>query len=292
MAVDVLVTGASGVLGRQVVLRLRAAGRNVVACGRAGGSEVDARWDVTKQDTPQPNCKPSVVVHAAARLGSYQQPLSEAIPLFETNVEGTLRVARWCISVEVQTLILISSAIVYGEWKNAAKSEEDPVQPWLAGPYAVSKWCSEQVAPLVRSAGIGLTILRLSSLYGIGYAGGLIPQLLRSGQRNGSIPLDPPYNDAFDLLHVSDAASTILCAMDGNRTGIWNLGGGALTTIRDVAETCAKQFNVRVNLSNSASSRGPRIINWVDDEKARGHLGHKNRVTLDLGISEIAQSMT
>ena len=75
-------------------------------------------------------------------------------------------------------------------------------------------------------------------------------------------------------------------------TGLWNLGGGALTTIRDVAEACAEQFNVRVNLSNSASSRSPRIINWVDDEKARGHLGHKNRVTLDLGISEIAQSMT
>ena len=291
MAVDVLVTGGSGVLGRQIVSSLRMSNYRVGACGRVAGDNVDATWDISQQDAPEPNYKSKAVVHAAALIGHYHQPLSGAIPLLDVNVIGTLRVARWCVSRQAKRLVLISGAIVYGEWANSPKSELDPVKPWLAGPYAVSKWCGEQVAHIVMHSGCELTILRLSSLYGIGYDKGLIQRMLWQGKRTGSIHLKPPFGDAFDLLHVSDAAHAVKSAIEKSQTGLWNVGSGKLTTIRDLAEICARQVNAQVALSYTESMRPARIINWVDDRKARSELGHENLITLDMGVSEIEESL-
>ena len=165
------------------------------------------------------------------------------------------------------------------------------VNPRAAGAYAVSKWCSEKISSIVKHAGCELSILRFSSLYGEGYENGLAQRLLRKGIVEGDIHLEPPYDDAFDLLHVSDAAHTIQRSMESNLTGLWNVGGGKLTTIQELAEICASQVNAQIVFSSDKSSRQPRIINWVDDQKARRELGYKNQVKLDMGISQIAQSL-
>lgn len=287
MAVDVLVTGGSGVFGRQIVSSLRMRNYNVVACGRTAGEGVDAIWDISQQDSPEPVCKPQIVVHAAAQIGYYNQPFSKPIPLFDVNIIGTLRVANWCVLQKVKKLILVSGAIVYGEWKGLPKSEVDSVNPYVAGAYAISKWCSEKISCIVTHAGCELLILRFSSLYGKGYKNGLAQRLLRKGIIKGNIYLEPPYSDAFDLLHVSDAAHTIQRSMESNLTGLWNVGSGKLTTIQELAEICASQVNAQVIFSRDKSSRQPRIINWVDDEKARSELGHENLISLEASIAEI-----
>ena len=284
--VDVLVTGAGGVLGRKIVNLLRPQ-YDVVACGRIPGENIDTVWDISCQDSPMPDCKPQTVVHTAAQIGYYNHPFSDATPLFNANIIGTLRVANWCILQEVKKLIIISGAIVYGEWGRIPKTELDLVKPHAAGAYAVSKWCSEKVSCIVAHVGCGLSILRFSALYGNGYNNGLVQKLLRKGLNQGAIHLEPPCDDAFDLLHVSDAAHAIQHTIENNLTGLWNVGGGKLTTIQELAEICASQVNVRVILSRANSSRKPRIINWVDDGKARNELGHENLISLEMGIADI-----
>lgn len=287
--VDVLVTGAAGVLGREIVNLLHPK-YHVVACGRIPGENIDAVWDISCQDTPTPDCKPQTVVHTAAQIGYYNQPFSEGAPLFKVNLIGTLRVANWCVLQKVKKLILVSGAIVYGEWTDRPKTENDFVNPRLAGAYAVSKWCSEEIAGLVRHSGCQLTIFRLSSLYGIGYEKGLVQRLLKKGIETGNIHLELPYNDAFDLLHVSDAAHTIQRSLENSLTGLWNVGAGKLTTIKKLTEICARQVNAQVILSSNKSSRQPRIINWVDDRKARNEIGHENLISLEMGIAKIKDS--
>lgn len=291
MAVDVLVTGGSGVFGRQIVSSLRMRNYNVVACGRTAGEKVDATWDISQQEAPAPDCKPSTVVHAAALIGHYHQPLSEANTLLNVNVTGTLRVANWCVMRGVEQLVLVSGAIVYGKWNGTPKSEADAVKPWLAGAYAISKWGSEQVADMVTKAGCRLAILRLSSLYGIGYNKGLIQKILLEGRHSGTIDIKPPFDDAFDLLHVSDAVQAVERVIENNQTGLWNIGSGKLTTIQELAEVCARQLNAKVALSDTESMRPSRIINWVEDRKARSELGHANQVALNMGVSQIAQAL-
>ena len=288
MAVDILVTGAAGVLGRQIVGVLRSAGYRVLACGRRAAHGLDAVWDVSHQESPDPEPLPGVVVHAAARTGRYRQPISEAAPLFEVNVSGTLKVARWCEVKQVKRLVLVSGAVVYGRWTDSPKGEADPPYPWVAGPYAVSKWCGEQAASLILNGDTELTILRLSSLYGPGYNDGLPQRLLREAREDGSLALAPPLDDSFDLLHVSDAASTIRRAIESEASGLWNVGSGELTTIHRLGEVCAERAGATVTVLDSSAERPRRILNWVDDGKARRELGHVNELTLDSGVEEIA----
>ena len=291
MAIDILVTGAAGVLGQQIVGVLRAAGYGVLACGREAAHGVDAGWDISFQDAPEAEVRPRVVVHAAARTGRYGQPLSAALPLFEVNVSGTLRVARWCESQGVERLVLVSGAIVYGRWGDDPKSEKDPADPWAAGPYAVSKWCGEQAASLIMNSDTELAILRLSSLYGPGYQNGLPQRLLRQGRDAHRIDIEPPLDDAFDLLHVYDAAQTVRRAIESERAGLWNVGSGELTTVQDLAEICAEHARVEISVSESFAERPCLILNWVDDGRARGELGHVNSLSLDSGIEMIAEGL-
>ena len=291
MALDVLVTGASGALGSAIVSALRAQNKTVCAVGHFPQKNVDAVWDITRDNAPTLDCAPRVVIHAAARVGSLHQPFADACALFETNVMGSLRVAQWCIEKRVAQLIYISGAIVYGTWRNLPKTEHDAVDAWAAGPYAASKWCGENALMGLAQSDCVLTILRLSSLYGAAYTRGLIPHMLRTARANGEIVLTPPRDDAFDLLHVQDAARTICNAMEKKSSGTWNVGSGALTRLDSLAEICARATNARVLWQNVPAPRAAQTLNWVDDSLARRELSHTNRVTLEMGVAEIAAQL-
>jgi nucleoside-diphosphate-sugar epimerase len=102
--------------------------------------------------------------------------------------------------------------------------------------------------------------------------------------------VDPPLDDAFDLLHLRDAANAVANALDVEGSGIWNVGGGGLCSLMQVAETCAKVTGATVERSRRKAKRKARILNWVDDAKARAELGHRNTVTLLAGVREIFES--
>ncbi len=288
MAVDFLITGAAGVLGRLVTEKLRAAGAEVVCSDRIESPEVDAIWDVSKHPGPQPDCQPEVVIHAAAAIGGYRQPLGQALEPFEVNSTGTLRVAQWCVARGVKRLVYLSSAIVYGDWADTPKSEKDRVRPWLAGSYAVSKFCGEQAARLVMQEGCSLGVLRLSSLIGPAYRSGLVPRMLKELAAKSQLDLEPPFGDRFDLLDADDAARSIVAAAKGTASGLWNIGGGQAVTIRELAELCAKTVGGKVNLARSEPKRRPKTLNWLDDRRAREDLHHANHVTLAASMRQIA----
>ena len=290
MALEVLVTGAAGVLGGQIVQSLKQAGHQVIASARNSGETPDVTWDVAKDYGPTSACRPDVVVHAAARTDRYQQAIAESQELFDVNVGGTVRVAGWCVSQGVKRLVLISGAIVYGQWNGFPKSETDPEEAWAAGPYAVSKLCGEKAATLILSHNIDLCVLRLSSLYGPGYTNGLPQRLLNEGRDKGVVSLSPPFDDGFDLLHISDAARTVSSAVRSGESGVWNVGSGSVTTIQDLAQSCADSVQARMEYSEGRPNRGPRTLNWVNDDKARRELGHTNDVTIRSGINELARN--
>ena len=267
---------------------MRGLGSDVVSCGRVPGPGIDAVWDLSRDLAPSGDWKPRIVIHAAAKVGGYLQPLADALPFLDVNTAGTLRLARWCASIGVQKLVVVSGALVYGRWEKP-RTEEDPVQPWLAGAYAVSKWLGEQSARLIEREGCRLSVLRLSSLWGEEYENGLPQKLLKRAQSTGSIRLDPPFDDAFDLLYYRDAARTVARSALSSESGLWNVGGGKTTTLREIAQACARELNVKLELSDTPAERSARTINWVDDQKARTQLGHTSATTLDAVLSRMAQ---
>lgn len=287
MAVDVLVTGASGALGSAVVAELRSRGQSVIACSRTEGAG-DAVWDVTSPDGPSTSAVPHTIVHAAAKRGSMDDKKRDE-ELWNVNVAGTAHVVEWGLKHGVKRLVITSGALVYGEWSAPRREDEEP-NAAMAGYYALSKWASEKIALTACEAECEVSILRLASLYGAGYKSGLIRYFLSQAQTDGRIRVDPPLDDAFDLLHLRDAANAVASAVEYSEGGMWNVGGGGICSIMEVANACASVAGASVDQSRRKARRKARILNWVNDSKARRELGHVNSVSLIEGVREIAAS--
>ncbi|SHM85338.1 UDP-glucose 4-epimerase family protein [Phytopseudomonas punonensis] len=173
----ILVTGAGGFVGQALVGRLtndpryqpRAASRNVSAfspkiencLAPSLGSNAD--WHAALSDV-------SVVVHLAARVHVMNDTASDPLVEFRnTNVAGTLNLARQAATAGVQRFIFISSIKVNGEGTEPGHPYRADDTPAPQDPYGVSKMEAEQgLRALAGEAGMEVVIIRPVLVYGPG----------------------------------------------------------------------------------------------------------------------------
>jgi UDP-glucose 4-epimerase len=172
----ILVTGASGFIGRAVVSRLAADGREVLAGARTPlsglpPSVVQVRMNTLGGDSDPLVDPPAVdvVVHAAARVHVMRETTTDPLTLFRrVNVEGTLALARQTRVVGARRLVYLSSIKVLGESSFPGQPlREDAAPP--ADAYGISKLEAErELDALCSGNGMELVIIRPPLVYGLG----------------------------------------------------------------------------------------------------------------------------
>ena len=133
----VLVTGASGMLGSDLVFLLTAAGYDVLARPRA---ELDIA-DPGQVSRSLRELRPEVVVNCAAF--TKVDDCETNARAFEVNAEGVANLADACGHAGAQ-LVQISTDFVFDGTKGSPYSEDDPVNPVSA--YGRSKRAGEEEA--------------------------------------------------------------------------------------------------------------------------------------------------
>ncbi|PCM45241.1 UDP-glucose 4-epimerase family protein [Marinobacter sp. ANT_B65] len=176
---NILVTGATGFVGRRVCARLqKSQSYNLSSAVRQSGSnppgsevvihEVDGQtsWQCALKNQ-------QVVIHTAARAHIMNDEVADPLAEYRrVNVDGTLNLARQAAEAGVRRLIYISSVKVNGEQTPAGCpfTAEDAAAP--ADPYGVSKLESEmQLRQLAKDTGMEVVIIRPSLVYGPGAKG-------------------------------------------------------------------------------------------------------------------------
>src|SRR5271166_3274162 len=164
---EILVTGATGFLGRHLVVALESRGRAVRQHSSADG-------DIASCSLPMDGV--SHVFHLAAKSyvpESWQNPPA----FYHTNVMGTVNVLEHCRQNHA-ALTLISS-YVYGQPQRLPIAEDQPLV--AANPYAHTKILAEETARFYEQRfGITLLIVRPFNIYGPGQRGSfLIPSIVR-----------------------------------------------------------------------------------------------------------------
>ena len=116
----ILVTGAAGLIGGQLVSRLAAEGADVIATDRrAAEAPPGAGW-VTVDLTDAPSLLAlmrDAQVRAVVHAGAISGPMVAAgnpHQVMSVNVGGTLNIAEAALRTGVERLIALSSAGVYG----------------------------------------------------------------------------------------------------------------------------------------------------------------------------------
>lgn len=176
MTVRILLTGATGFLGRALLKELLYREHEVTAAVRHASPVVKGLRSYPIVDIGgTTDWLPAlqgieVVVHAAARVHVVRERHPDPLAEYRhVNVDGTLRLARQAVASGVRRFVFISSIKVNGESTLLGK-------PFLAGdvpapedPYGVSKLEAEQgLMRLADEAGMELVIIRPPLVYGPG----------------------------------------------------------------------------------------------------------------------------
>lgn len=304
----ILITGATGFVGRALVSRLGNDGRFARAALRASGGsfapsvEEAAVGDIgAATDWSAAVAGVDAVVHLAARVHVTGDDARTGEGLFRAvNVDGAAGLARAAREARVGRFVLASSTTVYGERSGPTPfGESSPAAP--ATPYARSKLDGERaVAAVLSGSNTELVVLRPPLVYGPGAKGNFV-RLVHLVERGVPLPLASVRNRR-SLLFVGNLVDAIVRVLDhpaaAGRT--YNV-----TDLRDVSTpeliaAIAGGLNRRprllpsplpiLRIAAAVAGRGDELSRLVDSmaidgSRLRTELGWEPPFTLEEGLA-------
>jgi len=248
----VLVAGATGAIGRQLVPQLIAAGHQVSATTRSPDKTDSLRaagadpylldgLDAAAVGAVVARAEPDVIVHemtaipAQINLRRFDQTFGATNTLRTAGIDHLLAAAR---AAGVPRFIAQS----YGGWPNArtggpVKTEEDPLDP---DPPAAMRPVLDAIRYLgraVTSAPLAGLALRYGNLYGPGSS-----EIFLSMLRRRMVPIIGSGAGVWSWLHVTDAAAATVAAVSHGEPGVYNIADDEPATVAEwlpVVARCA-----------------------------------------------------
>jgi nucleoside-diphosphate-sugar epimerase len=209
----VLVTGASGFVGRATCAELGRRGHEVIALVRRLGSEppgtaaqIGDMTDGASLQEAVPSRRPEAVIHLAAEIASQR----DARKVWEVNVEGTRRLLEACLS-DVQAAgaprFVLVSTVVTGDAHGELLEPDKPLP--VETPYGESK---QEAEKLVRESGLDAVIVRPSHVYGPG--GWYAEEFVKRLRQPGRFAVIGPGDNWWDVVRVEDVATALVDAAE------------------------------------------------------------------------------
>jgi len=322
MMKKVLVTGATGFLGKYVVEELVEHGYQVRAFGRnsqVGQSLEDSsvsffQGDLTKAEDLLEACQEmDMVVHAGA-LSTVWGPWED---FYQANVLGTKYVLEACRQTGIQRLVYVSSPSIYAAPRDqlGIKESDAPEENNLNN-YIRSKLASEKL--FKDYADVPSIILRPRGLFGIGDTS-ILPRVINLSQKLG-IPLIGDGRQLMDMTCVENVALAIRLAIEAleAKGEVYNITNGEPRAFRDLLEESLKGLGYPIKyrklpaslLAGIASSleflykslnlKGEppltrytyyllRYSQTLDISKAERELGYHPKISISEGIEQYVQ---
>ena len=235
----VLVTGASGFMGRHVVRHLAAAGHAVTALDLRPPPEphppgvTGIYSDLRHGELPEENFEQ--IIHLAA-LGGVRPSMERPLDYLDTNLGATIRLLEHARHRGLRRFVFASSSSVYGPTDGTPSSEDDPPSP--CSPYALTKLQSEQWGRMfAEKHGIDFIALRLFAVWGPGQRPDLALESFRQKIPAGeTITIHGDGSQRRDLTHVSDVARAVEAALAWSGRGfeVFNIGTGTNHSVNDM----------------------------------------------------------
>lgn len=211
----ILVTGATGYIGRALVARLLAESMPVRLLVRpARCNDIASLWpgqapqicigDLTEPASLRGTCAGvDTIVHLASHSPrKYVPGVDPDAGHWPVTAEGTCALLDEAQRTGVRCFVLVSSVRVMGE--GSADGLDESSVPAPASAYGYAKHAAEQAVLGIR----GSSVVRLPPVYGIG-GEGLVSRMIAAIDR-GWFPPPPKITNKRSMIHVDDAVTAIL----------------------------------------------------------------------------------
>jgi nucleoside-diphosphate-sugar epimerase len=228
----VLIAGASGAVGSPLIEQLRSAGHHVTALSRHPKPHADIdtvacdALDAAALNKAVTGAAPDVIVNQLTALPPRLNPRRIGAMLAATNrlrTEGARNVMAAAQAAGVSRVIAQSIAFAYAPGSPALKTEDDPLYLNGPGEFATAAAAvTELERATLNTDGVAGTVLRYGYFYGprTHYArdGSIAHDVIRR-----RFPIVGDGGGIFSFIHVEDAASAAISAIDAGATGTFNV---------------------------------------------------------------------
>jgi nucleoside-diphosphate-sugar epimerase len=309
----ILVTGASGLVGKSLCTALLSQGQAVRAVARVASAQVGDFEQVVvgsidgATDWSAALREVGIVIHLAARVHVMNDVAADPLAAFrKVNVAGTLSLAQQAAKAGVRRFIFISSVKVNGEQTELGEpfTEDNSANPQDA--YAISKYEAEQgLMRIAEEMGMEVVIIRPPLVYGAGVKANFA-SMMKVVKRGIPLPFGAIHNKR-SFVYVGNLVSFILRCIDhpaaANQTFLVSDGHDVSTT--ELLRECADALGVKERLlpipqrliEICAAIIGKRDVAQrlcgnlqVDNSKARDLLDWTPPISLADGLKATAQS--
>ena len=263
----VLITGATGFLGKYIIEEFSKHNCEVVAFGRNADigkslqNCVFVQGDFTVfHDMESAIKEVDIVIHA----GALSTIWGKWTDFEKTNVKGTENVAKACLKHDVKRLIFISSPSVYTTAQDKFDIDEGCFVPNNElNCYIKSKIMAEELIRDYSQQGLYTVVLRPRGLFGIGDTS-IIPRLIGANSKIG-VPLINDGKNIVDITYVPNVAHAVyLAATAENISGeVFNITNGEPTEFKTILENLFNKIGIKpkyVRLSFTAAYRIAAVL--------------------------------
>jgi len=275
MVKSILVTGATGFLGRHVVRDLLRRGFKVEAKSRADGDVCDAE---TWKKFPATDC----VIHLA---GSTFVPDSWDDPskFLQNNMSGTSLALDFCRNHEAKFVFF--STYMYSREAVMPVSEDSKLRP--SNPYSLSKFFGENLCKFYSEHfGVKAVIFRPFNVYGLGQSEKfLIPSIIRQARLSDVIEVQDT-KPSRDYVYVEDLLAALNCAITTDiELEVMNIGTGRSYSVLELIETLGIVSNRKFKIRSAMIERQSEIMHTqADNSRAREILNWEPEWSLISGL--------
>jgi UDP-glucose 4-epimerase len=299
--VRILVTGAAGFIGSNLVDGLLDAGHEVRALDnfstghRANLAHVADAVDVVEGDLRSyervswavRGC--DAVFHQGA-MPSVPRSVQDPLTSSEINIGGTLNVLLAARDAGVRRVVFASSSSVYGDAAGFPRVETQATSP--LAPYAVSKLAAEQYCRVAHIVyGLETVCLRYFNVFGrrqdpFSQYSAVIPKFITAMQAGLAPTIYGDGSQSRDFTHVDDVVAANLRALDAARAagGIYNIACGRQVTLNELVAQLNDILGTQLEPDYQAHRAGDVLHSLADVRRAERDLGFRAMVDLPQGL--------
>ncbi len=297
-----VVTGGAGFIGSHLSLELANRGYRVIivdnlSSGRQQnvdrlleeGNATFLRGDICDFPFIEHAFEGADYVFHHAAIASVPDSVQHPLTSHEVNATGTLKVLLAAKKAGVKKVVNASSSAIYGNAPVLPIGEGTRPDP--KSPYAVTKLMGEQYCSIFQEIyGLPTASLRYFNVYGPGqqvnssYAA-VIPNFIEASIE-GRVPVI--FGNGLqtrDFVFVKDVVSANVAAMEGDITGVLNVGMGTAVTVLELARAISALTGSGADPKHEKTRDGD-IVHSVSDIQRAKAAGWQPRWDLRSGLAE------
>lgn len=266
-SMEIVVTGAAGFVGRNLLEELAGTDHRVLACDVEPLESVPENAEFHDLDITDERAVTETVsgADAVVHLAAHPLPASNEDPKLnaEINIIGTLNILDAARNADIEKVIFSSASSLVGEVTEVPVPEDHPAQP--QSPYGVAKHAIEEYLSVYQDLyGLDHLVFRFFNVYGphqYPESGALVPVVLSRLAREQGVFVTGDGSQTRDFIYVRDITGFILEGLESEVTNeVVNMGRGVETSILDAITEMASVVGV-----DPIIERRPERPDEIDD---------------------------